>query len=119
MKQFANDFLSTLPRRIEKLDEQVIQIKRNFVLMSLYLECAGEPNLRTQAYDLVIQDRLLDCHPETITKELPRLVDEAREMLRQSREDELVEAAEGETYIIVNEDGEGVGVIERGVALCK
>jgi hypothetical protein len=89
MKEFSRNFLASLPRRMEKLDVKAFEIKRNFVLMALFLECGGEPGLRKATYDLVIHERLLDCHPETIANELPRLVDGCREMQRQLREDEL------------------------------
>jgi hypothetical protein len=97
MKQFSSDFLQhmtvALPAKLDALDEQARAVKNNFVLMALFLECANEPGLRATAYDLVLQDRLLDCHPETIAQELPRLVNEAREMLRQQRETELANAS--------------------------
>jgi hypothetical protein len=93
MKEFSRDFLThmtiALPAKLDALDEQARAFKKNYVLMALFLECAGEPQLRAMAWDLVTQDQLLDCHPETITNDLPRLVDEAREMLRQKRENEL------------------------------
>ena len=97
MKSFAKDFLDrmtvSLPAKLDALDEQARAIKKNYVTMALFLECAGDPALRAAAWDLVLQDRLLDLHPETIAWELPCLVDLAREMLRHQRETELREAA--------------------------
>jgi hypothetical protein len=83
----------TLPAKLDHLDEQARAIKQNYVTMALFLECAGDPGLRAAAADLVYQDHLLDLHPETIARELPRLVDEAREMLREKRETELSNAS--------------------------
>jgi hypothetical protein len=92
VKQFSRDFLHhmtvALPAKLDALDEQARVIKQNYVTMALFLECAGDPALRAAAWDLVLQDRLLDCHPETIAWMLPGLVD----LARHQRETELREA---------------------------
>jgi hypothetical protein len=102
VKQFTTDFIRhmtvALPAKLDRLDEQARSIKKNYVTMALFIECVGDPQLRAMAWDLVIQDRLIDSHPEEIAATLPRLVDEAREMLRHNREIELSNRSVGEAH---------------------